>query len=57
MKKVEIAGQEIKPGEFKEIDVNIARLPSHTQIDTPIYVSRAVEDGPILALTAGMHGE
>jgi len=57
MKPLKIAGQEIKPGEFKEININIARLPSHTVIDTPIYVSRGWEDGPTLALTAGMHGD
>lgn len=57
MKVIKIAGQEIRPGEFKEIDINIARLPSHTVIDTPIYVSRGLEDGPVLALTAGMHGD
>lgn len=57
MRQVVIAGQEIKPGEFKEININIARLPSHTVIDTPIYVSRALEDGPTLALMAGMHGD
>ncbi|MBT1699742.1 succinylglutamate desuccinylase/aspartoacylase family protein [Fulvivirgaceae bacterium PWU4] len=57
MKEVNIAGQEIRPGEFREININIARLPSHTQIDTPIYVSRAMEDGPVLALMAGMHGD
>lgn len=57
MKVVEIAGHEIRPGEFKEININIARLPSHTQIDTPIYVNRSKEDGPILALMAGMHGD
>jgi uncharacterized protein len=57
MRKIVIAGQEIGPGEFKEIDINIARLPSHTVIDTPIYVSRGDEDGPVLALTAGMHGD
>ena len=57
MKKVTIAGQEIKPGEFREIIINIARLPSRTQIDTPIYVYRAEEEGPTLALTAGMHGD
>jgi hypothetical protein len=57
MKKIQIAGQEIKPGEFKEININIARLPSHTQIETPIYVSRSQEDGPTLALMAGMHGD
>jgi uncharacterized protein len=57
LRTVTIAGQEIKPGEFKEININIARLPSHTQIDTPIYVSRSLDDGPVLALIAGMHGD
>lgn len=57
MKEVSIAGQSIAPGEFKEININIARLPSRTQIDTPIYVYRAPEEGPVLALTAGMHGD
>lgn len=57
MKIVKIAGEEIKPGESKEIDIKIARLPSHTQIDTPIFVHRALEDGPTLALMAGMHGD
>lgn len=57
MREVIIAGQEIRPGEFKEININIARLPSHTQIETPIYVSRSKEDGPVLALMAGMHGD
>ncbi len=57
MRKVAIAGQEVQPGEFKEININIARLPSHTQIETPIYVSRAREEGPVLGLIAGMHGD
>ena len=57
MREVIIAGQEIRPGEFKEININIARLPSHTQIETPVYVSRSAEDGPILGLIAGMHGD
>ena len=57
MKQVTIAGHDIKPGESKEININIARLPSHTQIDTPIYVHRSNQDGPVLALMAGMHGD
>jgi predicted deacylase len=57
MKELKIAGHTILPGEFKEIDINIARLPSHTIIDTPIYVSRGLEEGPVLALIAGMHGD
>ncbi|MGE0773306.1 MAG: succinylglutamate desuccinylase/aspartoacylase family protein [Cyclobacteriaceae bacterium] len=57
MRKVSIAGHEILPGEYKEIKINIARLPSHTMIDTPIYVNRALEDGPVVALLACMHGD
>ena len=57
MKELTIAGHSIEPGEFKEININIARLPSRTQIDTPIYVYRSLEEGPVLALTAGMHGD
>ncbi|HEY5823872.1 MAG TPA: succinylglutamate desuccinylase/aspartoacylase family protein, partial [Cyclobacteriaceae bacterium] len=57
VKDFTIGEHSIKPGEFKEININIARLPSRTQIDTPIYVYRALEDGPVLALTAGMHGD
>ena len=57
MKEVFIAGHLIQPGEFTEININIARLPSHTIIDTPIYVYRGLEDGAVLALTAGMHGD
>jgi hypothetical protein len=57
LKKVTIANIEIQPGEFREVNINIARLPSHTLIDTPIYVSRSLHDGPTLALIAGMHGD
>jgi predicted deacylase len=57
MNDLVIAGQTIHPGEFKEVHINIARLPSRTQIETPIYVYRSMEPGPVLALTAGMHGD
>lgn len=57
MKNIVISDQEIRPGEFKEISIRIARLPSHTQIETPVYVYRAPQDGPTLALMAGMHGD
>lgn len=57
MKEIKIADHIIRPGEFKAINIDIARLPSHTVINTPIYISRAKEDGPVLALMAGMHGD
>ncbi len=43
MKELTIASQLIQPGEFKEININIARLPSRTQIDTPIFVYRGLK--------------
>lgn len=57
MKNLTIASQIIRPGESTEININIARLPSRTLIDTPIYVYRGLEEGPVLSLTAGMHGD
>lgn len=57
LKEVVIAGHKIQPGEFREININIGRLPSHTIIETPVYISRGLEEGPVLALMAGMHGD
>lgn len=57
MSSLKIAGIDIGPGEFREIDINIARLPSHTVIDTPLYVYVAAQPGPVLGLMAGMHGD
>jgi predicted deacylase len=57
MRDLTVASQEVKPGECRELIFNIARLPSHTLIDTPIYVYRGLEDGPVLGLLAGMHGD
>lgn len=56
-KSITINGKTIASGESKYIDLRIARLPTHTVIDLPIYVSRASNDGPTLLLTAGMHGD
>jgi predicted deacylase len=57
VKEFVIGGEKIGPGEFRNVNINIARLPSHTQIDTPMYIYRGKKDGPTLALMAGMHGD
>ncbi|MBK6264236.1 succinylglutamate desuccinylase/aspartoacylase family protein [Marivirga sp. S37H4] len=54
---MEINGVEILPGEEKKIDVNIAKLPSHSAIDISITVSRSTEPGPVLLLMGGLHGD
>jgi len=48
---------EIAPGEEKNVVVNIARLPSHSPIDISITISRSKQDGPVLLLSGGMHGD
>ncbi len=52
-----IAGTEVLPGAYEKIDVNIAKLPSGTPIDIPIFVYRSEKPGPTLMLLAGMHGD
>lgn len=56
-RKMIIHGEEILPGETKRITVNIAKLPSHSSIDVSITVSRAKEEGPVLLLSGGLHGD
>jgi predicted deacylase len=52
-----INGVEIRKGEEKRIEVNIAKLPSHSSIDIAITVSRSLQRGPILLLMGGLHGD
>ncbi|WP_456459446.1 succinylglutamate desuccinylase/aspartoacylase family protein [Reichenbachiella sp.] len=54
---IKIAGITIAPGEEKQIDAQIAKLPSRTPIDIPIIVSRSTKPGPTLLITGGMHGD
>ncbi len=52
-----INNTEILPGENVKLEVNIARLPSHSPIDIIINVARAVTPGPVLLLIGGLHGD
>jgi predicted deacylase len=54
---IQVDGKTIKRGENAVINLNIARLPSGTRIDLPIYVFRSKKPGPILLLSAGLHGD
>lgn len=57
MKEIVINGVNVLPGQKMKIDIGIARLPSHTLIDLPVYVFRSKKPGPVLLLTAGIHGD
>lgn len=54
---ININGYTVHPGEQKQIELNIARLPTHTSIDLPVQLYRAREEGPTLLLTGGLHGD
>lgn len=54
---ITINKHKIGPGEHKEIQLNIARLPTYTNIDLPVHVYRAEKEGPTLLLTGGLHGD
>ncbi|TXI88047.1 MAG: succinylglutamate desuccinylase/aspartoacylase family protein [Crocinitomicaceae bacterium] len=56
-KKLIILGHEILPGKGAELNLDVAKLHTSTPIQVPVIVNRAKEDGPVLLLMAGMHGD
>jgi len=56
-KDIVIDGVAVAAGEHKQINLNIAKLPSRTSIDTPVFVYRSEKPGKTLLLIAGMHGD
>ncbi len=56
-KPISINDVNIEPGEAKEIILNIARLPTYTDIDLPVLVYRSTKPGPTLLLVACIHGD
>ena len=56
-KEIFIGGQAIRAKTEFQVNLNIARLPSRTPIDIPIFVSSGKTTEPILLLLAGLHGD
>ncbi|MCR9132063.1 MAG: succinylglutamate desuccinylase/aspartoacylase family protein [bacterium] len=54
---ISINGLDVKLGEHKSFTMNVAKLPTHTNIDLSVQVFRAKKDGPVLLLTGGLHGD
>lgn len=57
MKEITIGGVAILPGESKKIDLPVVRLYTDTEIKMPVYVKRARKDGPIMFVSAAVHGD
>jgi predicted deacylase len=56
-KKFVILGKEIKKGEGAILEVEVAKLHTRNSLSIPIIVERSIDDGPVLLLMAGVHGD
>jgi len=54
---ISILGVEIKRGESKCIEFDVAKLHTRNSIKVPIYIERGEKDGPVLLLLGGVHGD
>ncbi len=52
-----ILNQKVSLGETVQINMDIARLNTHSKIEVPIIVSRGKVEGPCLLLIGGIHGD
>jgi len=57
MKEIVINGIRIRPGQSINIEIAIARLPTHTLIDLPVFIHRSKVDGPVVLVSGGVHGD
>lgn len=54
---MKLLGNEIKPGESKVIELELAKLHTRNNLHIPIIVERAKQKGPTLLLIGGIHGD
>lgn len=54
---IAIGNVQIKPGERLTVDLPIARLYTHTQMSMPVHVVHGKKDGPVLFVSAAIHGD
>ncbi len=52
-----ILGVSIKPGEYKEANIDVANLHTSTPLNLPVIIERAKKPGPTVLFTAGIHGD
>lgn len=52
-----IGGVEVAPGEQAQVDLPVAQLYTHTELNIPMHVVHGTQDGPVLLLSAAIHGD
>ncbi len=56
-KEIVINNTKIVPGQQANIRLNVARLPSGTDIHLEVHVFRSQKPGPVILVMGGMHGD
>jgi hypothetical protein len=56
-KEITIFNETILPGKSKTINMQIGKLHTMTDLHIPIIVERSKIEGPVVLLTAGLHGD
>lgn len=54
---LEILGEKIRPGKSATINFNMAKLYTTTSVEVPVIIERSKKPGPVVLLTAGIHGD
>ena len=57
MKEIVIQGVRLKPGEKVNLEIPIAKLPTHTLIDLPVFIRSSAVEGPVVLISGGVHGD
>lgn len=52
-----LLGKKILPGESAEINFKTAKLYTTTSVEVPVFVERSKKKGPVILVTAGIHGD
>lgn len=52
-----ILGEQIKPGESKEVNFDVANLHTSSSVNVPVIIERSKKPGPTVLFTAGIHGD
>ena len=51
------AGNQIQPGASVDVTLNVSESYSSMTVPIPIHIRRATEDGPVVFITAALHGD
>ena len=54
---IEIGGIRIAPAQRQRLEIPVARLPTQTQISLPVTVVNGINPGPVIWLSAAIHGD